>query len=416
MDRSIGITVASLILLAAASAFFSASETAYTCLNRVRLKNLANEGDEQAAKVLKLAENYDKLISSILIGNNIVNILSTSLATALFVRLLGSPGVTVSTVIMTVVVLLFGEVAPKSIARSMSERLAYRSYPLLHAVVILLTPLNALMGYWQRLVSHFIRTDEKTALTEEELITLVEEAETGGEIDENESQLIRSAIEFTDISVEDILTPRVDIVAIPENASPEVIAQRFAESGYSRLPVYRDGIDDIIGVLHEKDFYRNRGRSPLRTLLQRPLYTMPSTRLSVMLKRFQQNKAHMAVVMDEYDGVLGLVTLEDILEELVGEIWDEHDEIIEEYRQLPDGSYLVSGGASLDDLLDRFHLKGEYESVTVSGWVQEELGEFPKEGDSFTCEDLRVTVTKVDKLRIQEVRIEQMPEDTSERG
>ncbi|MBQ6594093.1 MAG: HlyC/CorC family transporter, partial [Clostridia bacterium] len=210
---------------------------------------------------------------------------------------------------------------------------------------------------------------------------------------ENESQLIRSAIEFTDISVEDILTPRVDIVAIPENASPEVIAQRFAESGYSRLPVYRDGIDDIIGVLHEKDFYRNRGRSPLRTLLQRPLYTMPSTRLSVMLKRFQQNKAHMAVVMDEYGGVLGLVTLEDILEELVGEIWDEHDEIIEEYRQLPDGSYLVSGGASLDDLLDRFHLKGEYESVTVSGWVQEELGEFPKEGDSFTCEDLRVTVT-----------------------
>ena len=341
MDGSATLTLIALIVLIMFSAFFSSAETAYTCLNRVRLKNMANSGNKRAEKVLALAEDYDRLISSILIGNNIVNILATSLATALFVNLLGNSGVSVSTVVMTVAILMMGEVAPKSIARVMNERIAFSFYPLLSFIIKIFTPLNFLMGCWQSLVGKIARKDDEHGVTEEELITMVEEAENDGEIDEHESKLIRSAIEFTDMDVEDILTPRVDIVAVEVGDSTEEIAARFAESGFSRLPVYEESVDDIVGILHEKDFYRGRGRLSVREMMTTPICVMPATRLSVLLKLLQKSKAHMAVVMDEYGGVTGIVTLEDILEELVGEIWDEHDEIVEEFQRLPDGSYRV---------------------------------------------------------------------------
>ncbi len=406
MDGNAALTFVILVILVAFSAFFSSAETAYTSINRVRLKNMANSGNKRAEKVLALAEDYDRLISSILIGNNIVNILGTSMATALFVQLMGSKGVSVSTVVMTVAILLLGEVAPKSIARVKSESIALLFYPLLSLIVKVLTPLNFLMGCWQKLMGKLFKEDEEHGVTEEELITMVEEAENDGEIDEHESELIRSAIEFTDMCVEDILTPRVDIVAVDVEDTPDEINSKFAESGFSRLPVYQDTVDDIIGILHEKDFYRNRQRMSVRDMMTTPICVMPATRLSVLLKTLQQQKGHMAVVMDEYGGVIGIVTLEDILEELVGEIWDEHDEIIEEFKKLDEGKYRIECSANLDDLLDIFKLKKEYESITVNGWVLEEMGTFPQPGDTFTCEHLHVTVEQVDKRRVTQILVE----------
>ena len=416
MDGNATVTIIILVILILGSAFFSASETAYTCLNRVRLKNMANSGNKRAEKVLELSENYDKLISSILIGNNIVNILSTSLATALFVGLVGSSGVTVSTVVMTITILLIGEIAPKSIARVMSEKIAFAFYPVLSVIVKVLMPLNFVMGCWQKLMGKLFKSDEERGVTEEELITMVEEAENDGEIDEHESELIRSAIEFTDRCVEDILTPRVDIVAVSVEQTKDEIAAIFSESRFSRLPVYEESVDDIIGILHEKDFYRERDSKTIREMMTTPIAVMPTTQLSVLLKLLQQAKAHMSVVMDEYGGVIGIVTLEDILEELVGDIWDEHDEIVEEFKKLPDGNYRVDCSANLEEMLELFDIKREYESITVSGWVLEELGTFPKAGDTFDCEHLHVVVEKVDKRRVTEIYIEvrEKPEEDDE--
>ena len=409
MDTGDLSTIIALVFLVLCSAFFSASETAYTSLNLVRMKRMAADGDARAAKVLKLAERYESLLSSILIGNNIVNILASSLATVLFVRALGNKGVTVSTLVITVVILLVGEVTPKNIAKEHAETIAMKFYPVLFALTKLFTPLNWLLGCWQKLIGKVVKPAEDRGYTEEELITIVEEAENEGGIDAHESELIKSAIEFTDVDVEEILTPRVEIQAMELGASDDEISNLFQESGYSRLPVYQETVDNIVGILHEKDFYANRGKVPVRELMSTPTYVMQNTKVSDLLKLLQKTKSHMAVVVDEYDGVQGIVTMEDILEELVGEIWDEHDEVVEEYRALPDGGYLVDGGANLDDMLELFDVHKEYDPVTVNGWVREELGRFPKAGDSFECDNLIVTVEKAEKRRATEVRVVPKP-------
>lgn len=409
MDTGDLSTILALVFLVICSAFFSASETAYTSLNLVRMKRMAADGDARAAKVLKLAERYESLLSSILIGNNIVNILASSLATVLFVRALGNKGVTVSTLVITVVILLLGEVTPKNIAKEHAEAIAMKFYPVLFALTKLFTPLNWLLGCWQKLIGKVVKPAEDRGYTEEELITIVEEAENEGGIDAHESELIKSAIEFTDVDVEEILTPRVEVQAVELGASDDEISELFQESGYSRLPVYQETVDNIVGILHEKDFYANRGKVPVRELMSNPTYVMQNTKVSDLLKLLQKTKSHMAVVVDEYDGVQGIVTMEDILEELVGEIWDEHDEVVEEYRALPDGGYLVDGGANLDDMLELFDIHKEYDPVTVNGWVREELGRFPKAGDSFECDKLIVTVEKAEKRRATEIRVVPKP-------
>ena len=409
MDTGDLSTIIALVFLVLCSAFFSASETAYTSLNLVRMKRMAADGDTRAAKVLKLAERYESLLSSILIGNNIVNILASSLATVLFVRALGNKGVTVSTLVITVVILLVGEVTPKNIAKEHAETIAMKFYPVLFALTKLFTPLNWLLGCWQKLIGKVVKPAEDRGYTEEELITIVEEAENEGGIDAHESELIKSAIEFTDVDVEEILTPRVEILAVDIESGEDEISHAFQESGYSRLPVYQETVDNIVGILHEKDFYANRGKVPVRELMSTPTYVMQNTKVSDLLKLLQKTKSHMAVVVDEYDGVQGIVTMEDILEELVGEIWDEHDEVVEEYRALPDGGYLVDGGANLDDMLELFDIHKEYDPVTVNGWVREELGRFPKAGDSFECDNLIVTVEKAEKRRATEVRVVPKP-------
>ena len=407
-DGSITLLVA-LIILIAFSAFFSASETAFSSLNQIRLKSRAEEGDTSAARVLAMAEKYDKLLSSILIGNNIVNIAAASIGTVLFTKWLGEErGATASTIVLTIVVLIFGEVTPKTLAKEMPETIATAVSPVLNLLLTLFTPLTWLFSQWKKLLGHFVHSSESDTITEGELITMVSEAESDGELTDRESQLIRSAIEFDDVEVEEILTPRVDVVAVEDDISLEELAQTFAESGYSRLPVYHDTVDNIIGVVHEKDFYiaRLKKSVTMEDLIAPTLYTTGSTQISQLLRTLREQHHHMAVVVDEYGGTEGIITLEDILEELVGEIWDEHDEATEDFRQQSDGSWLVSGSASVDDLYETLDLPEDedIDSNTVNGLVQEKTHHLPKVGDHFQLNDYEGVVTRTARRRVTEVR------------
>ena len=407
-DGSITLLVA-LVILIAFSAFFSASETAFSSLNQIRLKSRAEEGDTSAARVLAMAEKYDKLLSSILIGNNIVNIAAASIGTVLFTKWLGEErGATASTIVLTIVVLIFGEVTPKTLAKEMPETIATAVSPVLNLLLTIFTPLTWLFSQWKKLLGHFVHSSESDTITEGELITMVSEAESDGELTDRESQLIRSAIEFDDVEVEEILTPRVDVVAVEDDISLEELAQTFAESGYSRLPVYHDTVDNIIGVVHEKDFYiaRLKKSVTMEDLIAPTLYTTGSTQISQLLRTLREQHHHMAVVVDEYGGTEGIITLEDILEELVGEIWDEHDEATEDFRQQSDGSWLVSGSASVDDLYETLDLPEDedIDSNTVNGLVQEKTHHLPKVGDHFQLNDYEGVVTRTARRRVTEVR------------
>ncbi len=410
--------IAILVVLVILSAYFSATETAFTSLNRIRLKSKADGGDRRAALTLKLVDSYDNLLSTILVGNNIVNLSASSLATVLFTEGLRlRNGAVISTVVITLVVLIFGEVSPKSLAKEYPESFAMFSAPLLRVLMVILTPVNFLFSLLKGLLSKVFHQEGDSGITEEELVTMVDQAESEGGLDQHESKLIRSAIEFNDMQVEEILIPRVDIVAVEDTDTMEDVAQAFAESGYSRLPVYHEDIDDIIGVIHEKDFHaaRYRGIEDLKAITGPILYTTGSTKISELLRILQREKAHMAIVVDEYGGTEGLVTLEDIVEELVGEIWDEHDEVIEEFKKQEDGSYLISCSADLADLFDLFSLKGECDANTISGWVMDQIGRIPEEGDRFQSDGLDVTVTKVDHRRVLEIRVEVLPEEEDDK-
>ena len=408
-DGSITLLVA-LIILVAFSSFFSASETAFSSLNQIRLKSRADDGDASAARVLAMAEQYDKLLSSILIGNNIVNIAAASIGTILFTQCFGPErGATISTIVLTIVVLIFGEVTPKSLAKEMPETVATIVSPVLNILMVLFTPLTWLFSQWKKLLGHFVHSSESDSITEGELMTMVSEAESDGELTDRESQLIRSAIEFDDVEVEEILTPRVDVIAVEDDTSLEELAQTFADSGYSRLPVYHDTIDNIIGVVHEKDFYlaRLKKDTSIEDLITPTLYTTGSTQISQLLRTLREQHHHLAVVVDEYGGTEGIITLEDILEELVGEIWDEHDEETEDFRQQSDGSWLVSGSASVDDLYETLGLPedDEIDSNTVNGLVQEKTCHLPKVGDHFTLGGFDGVVTRTARRRVTEVRL-----------
>ena len=399
-----------LVILVGFSAFFSASETAFSSLNQIRLKSRAEDGDSSAARVLAMAEQYDKLLSTILIGNNIVNIAAGSIGTILFTQMLGAErGATMSTIVLTIIVLIFGEVTPKSLAKEMPEKVATAVSPFLVLLMALMTPLTWLFTQWKKLLGHFVHSGEADTITEGELMTMVSEAENDGELTDRESELIRSAIEFDDVEVEEILTPRVDVVAVEDDIPLEELAQTFAESGYSRLPVYHGTIDNIIGVVHEKDFYiaRLKKATKIDDLVVPTLYTTGSTQISQLLRTLREQHHHLAVVVDEYGGTEGIITLEDILEELVGEIWDEHDEVTEDFRKQSDGSWLVSGSASVDDLYEELDLPEEedIDSNTVNGLVQEKTCHLPKVGDRFTLGEYDGVVTRTAKRRVTEVRL-----------
>lgn len=418
MDSTCIAIIVILIILVALSAWCSSTETAFSSVNKLRLKSKADDGNLRAKKALVLLEQYDKVLSCILIGNNIVNLTAATLGTVLFTKLLGPVyGPASSTIILTVVVLIFGEITPKTLANDQAEKFCMRAAPALRICLIVLTPLQLFFGLFQKAAIKLFHSSEEEGITEEELITMVEEAESEGGLEHHESELIRAAIEFNDMEVEDILTPRVDIVAAPDTITMEEFAVLFAENGYSRIPVYHTSIDNIIGVVHEKDFFsaRYHNHTDITSLISKVFYTTGTAKISDLLRLLQVRKAHMAVVVDEYGGTMGIVTMEDILEELVGEIWDEHDEVIEEFKPQEDGSYLISCSASLDDLFDRFSLRAvDIDSASISGWVLEQLGRVPVEGDHFTYENLDVTVTRVDHRRILEIRVAVIPSDEDE--
>lgn len=398
------------------SAYFSATETAFSCLNRIRVKNLAEKGNKKAKLVLFLSDNYDSVLSTILIGNNIVNILSASLATVLFVKWIGpEAGPSVSTAVTTVVVLIFGEITPKSIAKESPEKFAMFSAPFLKLLSIVLTPFNYLFGLWKKLVSMIVKPSDDRTITEEELLTIVEEAEQEGGIGEQEGTLIRSAIEFSELEAVDILTPRVDIAGVEKDASYEDIAQVFADTGYSRLPVYEESLDRIIGIIYHKDFYNKvyGKKATIEEVVRPALFTTKTKKISELLKELQKEKSHIAVVVDEFGGTIGIVTLEDILEELVGEIWDEHDEVIQEIVELGDNRYEVLGSTNVNKMFEALDIDEEADVVTVSGWVMDNMGKLPVKDDTFEFANLKVTVTQMDGRRVSKIIIE-MTEKTEE--
>lgn len=402
-------TVQIIIMLACVvlSAYFSATETAFSSLNKTRLKTIAEKGNKKAQLALNLSDNYDKLISTILIGNNIVNILLASLGTVVFVNLYGDIGATISTAVVTVIVLIFGEISPKSIAKDCPERFAMFSSPMIKTLIFLFTPLNFLFSLWKKLISKVFNVQNDTKMSQEELLMLVDEVEQDGSIDSDESDLLRNAIEFSDRKAEDILTHRVDIEAVSVDADKEEIAKVFSQTKFSRLPVYKDNIDNIIGVIHQKDFYVGGGitQKPLEEIITSVLFVQESERLDDLLKMLQKHKTHVAVVLDEYGGTCGLVTMEDILEELVGEIWDEHDEIVEDYKQISDNHYIVDCTVNMEDFSEFFDINIETESISLSGWVMEQLGKIPEKDDSFTFENLTVKVIQIDSHRVVKVDV-----------
>lgn len=399
------------------SGYFSATETAFSSLNKTRMKYMAEKGNKRAKNALRLAENYDKLISTILIGNNIVNIATASIGTLIFVDLLGQElGATVSTVVVTIVVLIFGEITPKSIAKDYPERFALFSAPFIGALLWLFTPLNFLFSLWKKLVALLFHGDEEDKMSQEELLLLLEEVEQEGAIDKSEGTLLRNAVEFGDLEVQSILTHRVDLEAVEVNATKEEVAAKFTETRFSRLLVYEETIDKIVGVLHLKDFYDGMGINPkpLREIMTPPLFIHQTEKVDDLLQLLKANKSHIAVVIDEYGGTLGIVTMEDILEELVGEIWDEHDEVEEPFRQLSENTYLVDCTVTLDDFCDFFDVKSDSESVSLGGWIMDEMQRIPEKGDQFTYENLTITATEIDDHRIEWVTVEVAPKEDEE--
>ncbi len=386
------------------SAYFSATETAFSSFNRIRMKNMANAGNEKAELVMELSENFDRVLSTILIGNNIVNIGSASLATVLFTQYFPETGVTLSTIVMTILVLIFGEISPKSIAKEMPEKFAMFSAPYIQFIAVVLTPLNIIFMKIKDIVTRMVSVNDERGEIEEELITIVEEATQDGDLEEHEGDLIRSAIEFDDLSAGDILTPRTRLFAIEDDESVESINRLFNESGFSRIPVYHTNIDNIIGVIHLKNF-RKHLNEPIENSISNVLYIPPSMKISKLLKQLQANKTHLAVVLDEYGGTLGIVTLEDILEELVGEIYDEHDDVTAAFQQVKQGEYLIDASTDIEDFFDMFQIKEESESSTVGGWVIDKMQTIPKEKEFFNYNNLTITIVKVEYNRIVEIKV-----------
>ncbi len=414
MSETLSIIIILLCLIL--SAYFSASETAFSTFNKVKIKNLADKGNKKAKLVLNISENYDTMLSTILIGNNIVNILSASLSTILFIGWINeTSGPTVSTLVMTLVVLILGEITPKTLAKQRPEAFTMFSAPFLKFLMIILFVFTFIFKKWQNLVSKLIKTKEEDQVTEEEILSLVEEATEDGVLDEDESELIKSAIEFGDLEVIDIFTPRIDIKALPIDATYKEIDEAFSGNAFSRLPIYEEDIDHIVGIIYYKDFYQAEEENfKLSSIIKQPMFVMKHKLVNELLKEFQTNKQHFAVVADEFGSVAGIVTMEDILEEIVGEIWDEYDEIHEEIKKVSETVYIVSGKANIDKVLEIFDIEKDIEPVTVNGWIAEELKTLPTRGAKLHFENLNIEVIKMKGRRIDSVKITVLPKEIIE--
>lgn len=417
----IGLLLA-IIILIMLSAYFSASEMAFTSVNKIRLMNMEANGNKRAGAVLRATENFDKLLSTVLVGNNIVNITSASIATLFFDSLIKSANLatTVSTVVMTVVVLIFGEITPKLFAKEKPEACAMLFYPLLKMLMIVLTPINLIFSGWKWLLRKIFKFKKTSTITEGELLTIVETAENEGELQEHESQLIRSAIEFEDLDVKDIMIPRINVIAVEENSDMESVYDKFVQHGFSRMPVYAENIDAVVGIIHEKDFYAllHDGGKDIKSIIQSSVCVSSSMKISTVLRMLQKAKVHMAIVVDEFGGTEGIVTLEDILEELVGEIYDEHDEIEILFKKVDDKTFIVSGDENVEDMYEKLDLSApdDTESTTVSGYITELMDKIPQTGEKLTLKNIEIEVTKASAKHVQEVKVTLLENEEEEKN
>lgn len=398
------------------SAYFSATETAFSSINKIRLKTMAEDGNKKAERTLKLADDYDGLLSTILIGNNIVNILASSLSTILFIGLLknnDSLATTLSTVTLTIVILIFGEISPKSIAKESPERFAMFSTPIISFFMIIFKPLNWVFRQWKKLLNKIFKSEEDTGITEEELISIIEEAEEDGNLEKSETDLIKSAIEFNELEVGDIFTPRIDITAVKTEATRDEIREVFKESGYSRLPVYNEDLDNIVGILYYKDFF-TKDFDNISEIIKPVMFVTKNKNVNELMNELQQKKLHLAVVADEYGSTAGIVTLEDILEEIVGDIWDEHDDIEIDVKEIGEGEYIVAGKANISKVFDEIGVNVEPEALTVNGWAMDVLSRIPMKGDEFEADGLSAKVLNMNGKRIGNLKIVKLAPEEDE--
>ncbi|NLK64110.1 MAG: HlyC/CorC family transporter [Tissierellia bacterium] len=408
--------VAILIFALLISAYFSAAETAFRKFNKSRMRNLASN-NKKAALVLKLEDDYDNLMSTIIIFRSIVNVTVASLVIFIFSKMFINKGILISTVIAILAVMITGELIPKGLANIAPEKAAIICAPSMSLFMHICSPINLLLTSLKKMIYSFFKAEEHPSVYEDELRTMLDEVENEGVLDKSESDLIRSAIEFNETVAEDIYTPRIDIVGIEENESLESIKEKFILSGYSRLPVFSGDMDNIIGVLHEKDYYQalNRKEKDIKKLISKTIFITPNKKISELLKELQLSKAHMAIVIDEYGGTEGLITMEDIIEELVGEIWDEHDEVIEWFKKIGEDKYLISCNADIDDMFDLFGLEvdEELDITTVNGFITMLFEGIPEEGGRIVYRDLDITVTKAEAKRVIEIQVERIKREES---
>ena len=410
--------IIALIVLVAMSAFFSSTETAFSSVNRIKIKNMAADGNKKAKQVLMLSEKYDELLTTILVGNNLVNIMATAIATVLFTQIFmgdADKGAAVSTIVMTIIVLVFGEVTPKSLAKESPEKFCLAVSGIINGLRLVLMPINYLFSQWKKLLSYVFKIKNEDVFSQDELITIVEEAQNDGDLQEHESDLICAAIEFNDLEVKEILTPRVDVLAVSIDSDLKLIEEFFRFNSFSRLPIYQKSIDNIIGVLHEKDFYYAyyNNMHDIKSILKSIQFTSSHVKISTLLRQLQSTKTHMAVVLDEFGGTAGIITMEDILEELVGEIYDEHDEIKEYVKKIEDENYLIEGDCDLTDMFELFDMNDEedkFDVVTVSGWVIQNLERMPIAGDTFMYDHLFVTIVSCDERKVNTIKIKKLLE------
>lgn len=405
-------TLVILIILVAMSAFFSAAETAYTSANKIRLKSRAESGSAKAKRALGIIEKYDKTLTTILIGNNIVNIVTSSLATVMCIALFGTRGTLVSTVAVTFVVLIFGEILPKTVAKAHAENFACAVSGVMKLLMILLTPFSAFFILIQKGVSHIFRgKDTEVSMTEQELMHIIDEIEDEGVLEEQESDLVRSALVFDETVVSSIITPRVNVVAAEINTGIDDMRELFSKEEYSRIPVYEKTIDHIVGIVKHKDFFERLVSGEnfyLRDIVEETMYVPSLMKISDVMKKMQRSKMHLAVVVDQYGGTEGIVTLEDIVEELVGEIWDESDEVTAPIRFIDENVFETSGEVSQNDFNRYF--EGRFmissDSNTIGGWIYELFGKIPDVGECIETDDFKITVETLNDFRVGKLRFE----------
>lgn len=410
--RELGLYIGGMAFLIILSAYFSATETAFTSVNRIKLKNMAGDGNMRAKKVLLLEEHYDTLLSTILVGNNIANIATTAIATVFFVNLYGRYGPTISTIVITVTVLIFGEISPKNLAKEYPEKFAMFSAPLISLLMTVFTPINWIFAQWKKLLRLIFKVNLDKGITEEEIKTLVEEAATEGNIMSEQEELIQNAIDFSDLEAWDVLTPRVDIKAIEIDDTKEDVGMLFKDTGFSRMPVYEDDLDNILGVLNQKDFHNfiSGTKKNIADYVKPVVFVAGSMKCADLLKKLQANKTQIAIVVDEYGGTEGLVTMEDIIEELVGEIYDEHDAVeTQGIIPLRNGSFRVMGNTNVEKMFDYFDEEIDMSATTVNGWLILQIDKLPESGDEFEYDAgnkiFRGKVTKADSRKALEINL-----------